>query len=338
MNLSRSHQWILITLTALLPLFLATPDRVSAQNVLPEFGGARSGTVGFQFVKIMVDPRSAAMGGSNSADAMDGASLYWNPALATQADKNELFLGHTSYFADISMEYASYIHHLDKISIAGSVQYLNSGEIMETSETQPFGTGRTFRTVHASAGLTVSQKLTELFSYGITARFITERIEEISYTTGGIDFGFFYRVGDTGARFSVAITNFGFDASPAGTTTNVLTGDDLEGTQDMSLPTTFSLGAAYDLIERDNMNLVTTVQVTNPSDNSERFSIGAEYGYMDQFFVRTGYQFGRDEVQLPSVGAGVKLDVSTISLHFDYSYSSFEILNNIHRLSLRFGF
>ena len=45
------------------------------------FGQDRAGTEGFQFTKIPVDPRSAAMGNSNMADAMDalvyiGIQLY----------------------------------------------------------------------------------------------------------------------------------------------------------------------------------------------------------------------------------------------------------------------
>jgi len=324
-------------------IFIMSPlavQPVAGQDFLPSLGDARSGTDGFQFIKIMVDPRSAALSGSNAADAMDGSSLYWNPALASQAPKNEFMGSHTAYFADISMEYFSYIHHFDWITIGGSVQFLNSGSIEETTEFEPLGTGRTFRTNHISAGITASQKLTESFSYGLTLRYITERIEELKNSTGAIDFGFFYSVGETGARFSVGVSNFGIDATPSGTTERqtldgIVTEENFE---DVTVPTRFNLALAYDIIDGEQNKFMITTQVTNVSDNSELLSLGGEYSFLDQFFIRTGFQLGRDELNLPSVGAGVKLPVSERIFNFDYSYTTFDRLDSIHRVALRLSF
>jgi hypothetical protein len=310
---------------------------VQAQSLIPAFGEARSGTSGFQFTKIGADARSAGMGFSNMAVANDASSFYWNPALAAEAERSEFMLSHTQYFADISMEYASYLHRAGSFAIGGSLQYLNSGDMKETTEFMPFGTGRTFRTVHLSAGLTVSQKLTDLFSYGITVRYLMERIEEVELQTPAFDFGFFYRVGDTGLKFSVALNNFGFDASPSGETVRTtLNGDVVEDTfEDVSLPTRFIIATAYDVWQTDTFSAVITGQITNPSDNAEQFSMGTELGYMQQFFLRTGYQFGYDEIRFPSFGAGVKLPVMSQLIAADYSFSPYDRLGNLHRIGLR---
>lgn len=311
----------------------------NAQSLIPSFGNARSGTSGFQFVKIGVDPRSASMGLSNVADAKDASSLYWNPALAAQVDDTELMIGHTAYFADISMEYVGYVHKYKSFSFGGSVQYLNSGEMEETTEFQQLGTGRTFRTVHFAAGLTASHRITELFSYGLTVKYLSERLEEIQINTAAVDFGFYYSVGETGLRFSVGLNNFGLDASPTGETTHPtqdgeITEDEFE---DTPLPTRFIIAAAYDVYESDNLKAVLTGQITNPSDNAEQFSFGGEIGFMDQFFVRTGYQFGYEEVKLPSFGAGIKVPFGGKYIQADYSYSAFDRLGNLHRIGLRFS-
>lgn len=331
----------LIIFTSLLfgVVTLTTVD-VQAQDFLPALGDDRTGTDGFQFIKIMVDPRSAALSGSNAADASAGASLYWNPAVASQAEKNEFMGSHTEYFADISMEYFSYVHHLDFITLGASVQFLNSGSIKETTEFQPLGTGRTFKTNHISAGLTASQKLTDSFSYGITARIITEKIEELSNTTAALDFGLFYRVGETGARFSVGVSNFGIDGTPSGDTERpTLDGEEaISEFEDVTVPTRFNLSLAYDIVETELNTFMLTAQITNVSDESELLSMGGEYGFMDQFFLRTGFSFGRDEMNLPSVGAGFKLPVSDKEFNFDYAFTSFERLDNIHRVALRLSF
>lgn len=319
-------------------LFLAAPWSVAmSQSLIPSFGDARSGTSGFQFTKIAADARSSGMGLSNVADAMDASSLYWNPGLAGQIESSEVMLGHTQYFADISMEYLAYVHRLKSFAFGASVQYLNSGDMNETTEFQQLGTGRTFRTVHASIGFTAAHEVTDLFSYGLTIRYLTERIEEIEINTGAIDFGFFYKVGETGLRFSVGLNNFGLDASPGGTTTRLsLDGEQtMEEFEDVSLPTRFIIGTAYDLYESENLKAVISGQITNPSDNKEQFSFGGELGYMDQFFIRGGYQFGFEEVQLPSGGVGIKLPVTGRTIAADYAFSPYERLGNLHRIALR---
>lgn len=300
------------------------------------FGEDRAGTEGFQFTKIAVDPRSAAMGNSNMADAYDASSLYWNPALSARLEGSNVMLSHTRYFAGINLDYFSVVQKVGDFALGGSVQYLSSGEITETTEFQPFGTGRTFATHHLSAGATVSHEVTELFSYGITFRYLMEKIEEIRYQSGAIDFGFSYLVGETGLRFAVGINNFGFDSSPEGTTTREsLNGVEvIEPEEQQSLPTRFLIGAAYDLIDNDENSLVVTAQITNPSDNAEQFNVGAEYGFMKQFFVRTGYEFGIEERKIPSFGAGVELPFGNRKVRADYAYSLYERLGEIHRIAI----
>lgn len=328
----------LVVILGALTLALFSSSEVNAQSLIPSFGDARSGTSGFQFTKIAIDPRSSGMGLSNVADAKDGSSLYWNPALAAQAPGSEVMLGHTQYFADISMEYLSYLHRYKAFTFGGSVQYLNSGEMNETTEFSQSGTGRTFRTVHMAAGLTAAHKITELFSYGLTVKYLMERIEEVNISSAAIDFGFYYEVGETGLRFSVGLNNFGLDATPSGETVRpTLDGDVVEDDfEDIPLPTRFIISAAYDVYESENFNAVLTGQISNPSDNAEQFSLGGELGYIDQFFLRAGYQFGYKEVELPSFGAGFKLPVSGKNFYADYSFSPFERLGSLHRIGLRF--
>jgi hypothetical protein len=309
------------------------------QSLIPSLGSSRSGTSGFQFLKINPDARSASLGGSNVADAIDGSALYLNPALAAQMSDNQVYLGHTQYFADISLNYASYVHRYRGMAFGGSLMYLDSGEMDETNEFFPTGTGRTFRTVHLAAGLSFAQELTNLFSYGVTAKYLDERIEEVESQSVVFDVGFFYRVGDTGLRFAVGLNNFGLDATPEGETTRqTLDGEVVETDfEDVSPPTTFRIGAAYDIYSNDSFDVISFAQVTNPSDNAERFSLGSELEYLDQFFVRAGYEFGVDEALLPSFGAGFKFPFSEgYKLGVDYGFSTRDRLGSMHRFALKF--
>ena len=328
---------ILVYVGFMVLLFLFVAGSTTTLKAQKSFGQDRAGTEGFQFTKIPVDPRSAAMGNSNMADAMDGSSLYWNPALSAETNGSEFMVSHTEYVAGIQQDYFSYIQRINSYAIGVSVQYLGSGDIMETTEFQPFGTGRIFSTHHMAAGISVAQKVTDLFSYGLSFKYLLEKVEEIQYQSGAIDFGFAYRVGDTGLRFGVGINNFGLDAAPDGTTQR----ESLEGILELepetntSLPTRFHIGAAYDLVDNQQIKVTITAQVTNPSDNAEQLNIGAEYSFMDQFHLRTGYEFGQLERRVPSLGGGVSVPFVGRILKADYAYTRFERLGQIHRIGVR---
>ncbi len=328
-------------------LFVLIPWVASAQ-ILPSLGEARSGTYGFQYLKIGPDARSTSMGSSSVADAADVSSLYWNPALAAQLDNSQVMLAHTQYFADISMNYAGYVHRFGSLALGVSLHMLDSGAMDETTELQPGGTGRTFRTTHIAAGISFAQRLTSLFSYGVTLKYLDESIEEVTSRTGVLDAGFFYRVGDTGLRFAVGLSNFGVDADPTGETrrrpgpneTGTETDQDgfivMDEFADVSPPTTFTLGSAYDLIERDDFIVTITGQLTNPADTQERFSMGAELDYLRRFFIRSGFEFGVDESYLPSFGAGFNFPLYNYGIRADYGFTTREYLGSLHRISLRF--
>lgn len=328
-------------------LLLMYPAGASAQ-LLPGFGDARSGTSGFQFLKIGVDARAAAMGFSSVADADDASSLYWNPALAAQAENNQVLLGHTQYFADIAMNYASYLHDSGDMAFGGSLHVLDSGEMEETTEFNRTGTGRNFRTIHLAAGLSFAQELSSLFSYGVTLKYLNERIEEVSTQSAVLDVGFYYRIGDTGLRFAVGLNSFNpIDAEPGGETRRrggPTEGDDkdedgfiiVDNFESISPPTTFILGTAYDVIENSSITVTVTGQLTNPADAQEEISFGTELDYLNRFFVRGGYEFGVDEARLPSFGAGFNFPLYNYGIRADYGFNSREFLGSMHRISLRF--
>lgn len=340
--MSNNHIKILTksAIVAFLLCFFSADALLAQRGLIPSLGGARSGTSGFQYLKINTDARSAAMAGATAADARDASSLFINPALAAQMNRSEVRVGHTAYFADISMNSLAYVHRMRSMSVGGSLIYLDSGSMEETNEFNPFGTGRTFRTIHMAAALTFAQELTNLFSYGVTLKYLDERIEEVQAQAVVFDIGFFYRVGETDLRFAIGLNNFGLDATPSGETTRLtLDGEVIETNfEDVSPPTTFIIGAAYDAYSSQNIHVLITGQLTNPSDNTERFSIGSELTFLNQFYFRTGYQFGIDESILPSFGVGVNFPFSGYKFGADYGFATRERLGSIHRIAFNINF
>ncbi len=318
-------------------LLMACTQNASAQ-LLPTFGRDRAGTSGFQFLKIPVDARSAAMGETVASNAFDAASLFWNPALAAQVEGTQVGMGHVAYHADVTIDYLSAVTRHGRFHFGLSLQALNSGQMDVTTEFQPFGTGETFRFMDLAAGLTVAQELTDLFSYGVTARYVQESVAGLDSRSVVFDLGAFYRIGTTGARMAVAIRNFGMDGRPKGALERAavdpgrIVESDFER---FTPPTTFLLGVTYDVIRAGSGNfLQISGQLTNPNDNAENLNLGAEYGWRDTVMLRAGYRFGVEEIRTPSFGVGLLLPDFGPSVRFDYAFGRMDRLGAVHRAGL----
>lgn len=330
-----------LTLSLLLALAagLATPARA---QLIPSFGEDRAGTAGFKFLNVAPDPRGAALGETVAASGADATAFFWNPALAakTVVGDGDLALGaaHTAYHAEIALNYAAALYNWRGFALGLSVFTLDAGEMEVTTETQPFGTGETFGFVDLAAGLTVSQSLTDLFSYGVTLKYVRESTYDVTTQTGLVDLGVSYAVGTTGARLGVAIRNFGLNGHPSGEV--AVTNPDgstsaLDDFEQITPPTTFLLGIAYDLFRTSDQHALTLLgQLTNPNDNAERFDVGAEYTWNDLLVVRGGYQMGVEEATLPSLGFGVIVPGIGPRLRLDYGFSHRDVLGSVHRVGL----
>jgi hypothetical protein len=327
----------------LLALALLPALPVSAQ-VLPAFGRDRSGTVGFQFLKVPTDARSIGLSQSVVTTAEDASSLLYNPALASRVDGLTLGLSRATHFEGglFTTSYAGAIVPVGPVTLGLSVQALDSDEMDVTTEFQPRGTGQTFRFVDLAAGLTVSQRLTDLFSYGVTLRYVRESVFDLTTQTGTLDLGIAYDVGSTGARIGVAIRNFGLDAAPEGTITRVdpngpggvATVDEFES---ITPPTTFLLGLSYDALRAHPDHALTLAsQLYRPNDNTETLGLAAEYSFAGALYLRGGYRFGVEEYR-GSLGAG--LNVGALGglgsqVRIDYGFQSMEVLGDVHAVSL----
>lgn len=335
-----------VLLIAVLLGIIGTTLPAAAQG----YGNQRRGMAGFQSLVIPVDARGAAMGRAVVTTASDASSLFWNPALAAQATMDSPYtvgLATTRYHAETSLHYIAGIGRLDtplgQFNIGLGLQAFDGGRMDETTELMPEGTGRTFGYVEWAGGLTVSQALTEDFSYGVTAKFVQLSTAEVRAQTVVFDLGVYYNVGETGARIGVAIRNFGIaDADPSGEMEVVGTNgtfDTITPERSITPPTQFLLGISYDLFQRDEHAVIVAGQINSPADGEEQISLGAEYIWNETLAFRTGYQFGVDEASLPSFGVGFMLpDFGGPDLRIDYGFSHRDRLGSLHTLGLNVRF
>lgn len=332
--MSNMKKVVLIVFLSLVPI------QMRAQ-LFPNLGGQRSGISAAQFLKIGIGSRALGMGASYIAIANDAEALYWNPAGISQFSEPALFFSHTQWLVDVKLEYAGGVYHLDPVNSFGlAITYLYTDEMKETTEFQPFGTGRYFNFSDFLIALSYARNMTDKFSFGLSVKFMQENLAELTMKSVLFDLGTYYKTGWKSIRFAVAVTNFGADMKPSGTLEQTnLNNETVEVSsfQSFSPPTVFRIGLAWEILDNGQHKVTNSVQLNHPNDNKENINLGIEYWWKNLFALRGGYVTARTEESF-SVGFGVHAPITMADFRLDYAYSNFGRLGNVNRFSLQLQF
>lgn len=322
-------------------LILATLAASSLKaQVLPSFGNSRTGTTGMQFLKIAPDARSTGMAGSFISVSDDLSALYWNPAALSRIDtaKYHVQAGNTLYYAGINMAWGAFAMRSGQQAFWGvNVMSLNTGDMDETTEYQPLGTGRKFSPSSFVVSASYARILTSNFTFGMTGKYAREGMAGVTVNNVMFDLGLDYLIREVrNLRFAVTLTNFGINVQPSGKVSVLKNTGEQEITnfETLSVPTTFRLGASIDAVKAKNQVLRTSLQLNHPADNNETLALGLEYGIKNMLFIRSGYEIGQDEDGFPPIGVGYMLPRRFGKFSIDYSLNNKTRLGNVHRLTL----
>lgn len=357
----------LLTLSALLSISLGAfsiePNSIS--TVVPS-------------LTIAPDARAGGMGDVGAATSPDVNSQFWNPAkyvfMESEAGAS---LSYTpwlrSLVADIDLAYLSgYYKFSDRQALSTSFRYFSLGKIELTDQM-----GEWYGDSHPlemAFDVAYSQMLSENFSASVALRLIYSDLNNGLNLSGGsemypgasvaADVAAYYRkpitlsTGEGILAFGLNISNLGSKVSYDKNVTNNF------------IPTNMRLGGSFDYPIDDyqrisvsadvNKLLVPTPNATTdfnnvsmlsgvfmsfsdaPAEEELReimWSVGAEYAYNKQFFVRAGY-FNENEYKgnrkYFTAGAGFKLNVFQLDAGYVISTSQSNPLDQTLRFSLSF--
>ncbi|PIE53200.1 hypothetical protein CSA37_02325 [Candidatus Fermentibacteria bacterium] len=299
---------------------------------------AKVGTSGAQFLKIGVGARAVAMGGAFIATADDPSAAYWNPGALVRVPGTQVQFSGTKYFSEIMYGNGIVTHEMAGVgTFALQFGLLSSGDIDLTTVENP-STGETFTCSDMVVGLTFSRMLTDRFSAGLTAKYVREAWDDVSAGGMAVDLGTLYDTGFKTLRIGMSIQNFGPELQPGGKEQTWNNGNDSTTTyQPYSMPMTFKLGLAMDVVDQGPHQMTVEVDASHPNDNVEQISIGTEYWYNNMIALRGGYRVNTDEEGL-TAGAGFAVPMGGKTLNLDYAYQDFNRLEMVHRASLGFSF
>ena len=312
---------------------------VSAQ-ILPNYGGQRAGLSTLSFLKNDVSPRSMAMSGASVALNFDGYNLFSNPAAITGADALAVSASNFVVGAGVQQSFLSGVLPIQKSHFGLSINSLNSGAMEVRTEFQPNGTGEIFYVSNLATGLTYSKKLSDMFSMGLSIKYIYEQIAQYTNHTATADLGFLYKTDFKDLRFAVLVQNFGGNSSLSGYFLAVDFNRDSSSLDlnSYTVPTVFKMGFSMVPYKTKTQSLLISAELNHPNDNAENFRVGAEYNYRDLLYGRMGYKFSVEGQSFPSFGIGLRSQIGAHPLRIDYAINPTDFFGMQHCFGLYFQF
>lgn len=310
----------------------------SHAQLLPRLGGQRAGISALTFLKIDPSPRSAALASSNLTLSGDGFSTYVNPAAISELDDLTIAASNTFWVAGINFAYASASKKFGNIGHFGlSATSLTTGKMERRTEFQPEGTGEYFYASYTAIGLSYSKKLTDMFSFGGTLKYVNETLAEFTAHTGVLDLGFLYTTDFKDLKFAVMLQSFGTNSKLKGDYDPVGFVPRDVATEGYPSPTIFKLAVSMVPYKTEDKSLFVAVQLNHPNDNAENIRIGTEFEYKQLLFLRAGYKINVKDQNYPTFGMGVRMRIGKHPLMFDYAADPTRYLGMIHRIGLTFA-
>jgi len=263
---------------------------------------AGQGSAGAKFLQINATTRGSANGGTLVARPGLIDALSYNPATAATLTGANSIIHHSNYFVGMSFDYMSFAYNMPAIgTISMGLLGLLSGDIEETTELEPLGTGRTFTANDFAGFLSFARSMTDKFSGGGTIKYVMQNIDKLTASGIVFDMGAIYKVGlfhDLTIGFS--IRNFGGDMNYKGEnlqekiklSDNIFEEEDVRievVSEKYSLPISFDLGSSVTIPVRGKDKLISSVAVHNIADQAEFLSIGLEYNLGELMYFVLGH-------------------------------------------------
>lgn len=299
--------------------FLRALPLLSVLGLFPVVAQASSGTEGAAFLDIPVGAGPAAMGSAYSALATDAYAPVWNPAGLGFMPDTEVAAQHLSYLQSIYYEFASFAHPVgDGKAFGLSAQYLGSGDIQGTGPNdEPIGA---YSNRFASYNLAYGQRLGSSLAFGMTGKWINEKLADVSANAYAADLGLLYKATE---RLQGALT-----------VTNV--GSSLKFVDQADpLPMAVHLGAAGQ--PWPFLKLAGEGVYSRSGLLSGR--AGAEWSPLEMIGIRAGYKTDTTKGLSPLAGLTVGLGLRIWGQEFAYAWLPYGDLGDTQYISmlLRFG-
>jgi hypothetical protein len=310
-------------------------------TVAVSFGQRKAGINGASFLKVGVGARSVGMGSAVTTNTGDVEQIFWNPAgIALKDQQLQAVVSYNDWLAGIKQNSGAVSYNIRGVGTV-AVGFITFGAANIPANRDPFNdpnTSSTFDYMDIAAQVSFARYVTDRLALGFTAKYISEKIDDMSVNAVAFDVGSLYNIGVMDWKIGARLNNIGSDI----TYYNYAS----------SIPITFSMGSSIMPINTDAQKATVALDVVKQQDYLAYFNLGVEYEIENTLALRAGYKLNysgvedagrtaRNPVKTTiegwSIGGGVHTSMSGYDIRFDYAYTGMELLNNVHRFSLHLG-
>lgn len=304
------------------------------------------------YLRLETGARAIGMGGTFTANGTGVTGIPYNPAALGYVQGMEAYFSHTEYLAGITHNVIAYGVQLSGTDYFGlHLFWLDSGPMDVTNEGYPDGTGEKFNVSSKSMRFTYSRHMTDRLKLGVALNYIRDDIYTVYMQGVAFDIGSNFTTGLYGFKLGMSVTNFGPQVQYVGEGLTQVVVDTVSPdgqlrkvTEKFSLPLTFRMGLANDIIGKESIfiqsethRLTVAVDGIKPNDYVMYGSVGLEYSYGEFASIRLGEHINHDTMGL-AAGVGIHVNMGTYALEVNAAYVSNSVIEPSQQFGLNLQF
>lgn len=286
---------------------------------IPVISSNYAGVNTAEFLRLVPDARTAAMGRASIGLADCEAAVFYNPAGLLFQNETSISFTHHYLFNNVSKEFLvsrisnEYLPFFRGVSLL----YINYGSITHTTYDMPDGMG-SYSANEGYLNFSFAQKIFSDLSVGANVKFYSRKIESYKDRNIAVDLSCYYLISETGFSFGAGYYN-------VGPKTQI-------NEKKESIPTAFAFGIGY--YKQELLPLKFSFDVIKILEEDLNYGFGAEYIIYDAVSLRAGYNTQND------IGLGLSFGIGMVfnNVNIDYTFEPNDDVQNSHYFSVSYLF
>ena len=284
--MSRRQQWIRILMLCAGAAVLMVLVAVGWANADP----SQVGTTAANFLDVGAGPRILGMGGATIGLGQDLAGGSWNPAALGWMNQSSLMISHAGLDNSSLQEWAAIGGRMGRSQTRWSVSGLFQGDGSFDGRDASNNSTGSFSASSFAIGLHVAQQLGGMFTVGVGAKSVNDKLGDVTGT--GVTF-------DGGMMFHAGILGLGVAARNVGGKMKYSSGS-------YDFPTSYGVGGS---LSHPASGLTAAMDINFPNAYYKDARAGIEWKYKETLALRAGYRkegggSSDDPLTGPTFGAG----------------------------------